>query len=231
MIERSQDDSAALPARNDSSDAEPDVYTRIRNDILGGALNAFERLKVRDLAERYAVSTNPVREALQQLRGEGLVVIVPNRGAHVRAIDEEFLRNISEIQAMLEPYMARWFVRHATHDDIEKLEQIQAEIEELNFTDTARNSKLDFQFHITIYGRHYNDQAIRSWKAHYDLLQVAMRKYPVSLGRQAAVMKEHRALIDAIKRQDADGVAATMTRHVDGSSQHMMEQVRSRVPA
>ncbi len=63
------------------------IYARIREDIIEGRIAADSRLKVRDLAARYDVSTNPVREALQQLRGEGFVVISPNRGARVRTID------------------------------------------------------------------------------------------------------------------------------------------------
>ncbi|WDR02658.1 GntR family transcriptional regulator [Devosia algicola] len=74
-----------------TSDSTGAVCAKIRNDILGGSLRAHDRLKVRDLAARYSVSTNPIREALHQLRGEGLVVITPNRGAQVRPLDESLL--------------------------------------------------------------------------------------------------------------------------------------------
>ena len=65
------------------------VYDRIRDEIVAGCLGPNERLKVSELAARYGTSTNPIREALQLLRGEGFVVIEPNRGARVRPIDEE----------------------------------------------------------------------------------------------------------------------------------------------
>lgn len=67
------------------------VYERIRDEIISGRLMPNERLKVSDLAARYGTSTNPVREALQQLRGEGFVVIEPNRG-RARAADRRKLR-------------------------------------------------------------------------------------------------------------------------------------------
>ena len=57
------------------------IYELIREDIIEGRLSANERLVVADLAERHGTSTNPVREALQQLRGEGFVILNPNRGA------------------------------------------------------------------------------------------------------------------------------------------------------
>ncbi|TGT34704.1 GntR family transcriptional regulator, partial [Mesorhizobium sp. M8A.F.Ca.ET.165.01.1.1] len=60
------------------------LYQLIREDIIEGRLAANERLVVTDLARRHGTSTNPVREALQLLRGEGFVIFAPNRGARVR---------------------------------------------------------------------------------------------------------------------------------------------------
>src|SRR6187402_3245911 len=79
------------------------VYERIRDEIISGRLGSNERLKVADLAAYYGTSTNPIREALQQLRGEGFVLIEPNRGARVRPIDEDFVRDIIEIEVLIEP--------------------------------------------------------------------------------------------------------------------------------
>jgi DNA-binding GntR family transcriptional regulator len=74
-----------------NDDVVPEVEARIseliREDILEGRLAANERLVVSNLAKRYRTSTNPIREALQQLRGEGFVTMTPNRGARVRPID------------------------------------------------------------------------------------------------------------------------------------------------
>ncbi|TIX44350.1 MAG: GntR family transcriptional regulator, partial [Mesorhizobium sp.] len=65
------------------------LYELIREDIIEGRLAANERLVVTDLARRHGTSTNPVREALQLLRGEGFVTFLPNRGARVRPIDQD----------------------------------------------------------------------------------------------------------------------------------------------
>ena len=100
------------------------VYELIREDIISGRLNPNERLKVAELAERYATSTNPVREALQQLRGEGFVVMEPNRGARVMPIDENFVRDIIEIEILVEASLTRWFVSIANDADIVELEAI-----------------------------------------------------------------------------------------------------------
>ena len=104
------------------------IYELIREDIVSGRLAANERLGVAELAERLSTSSNPVREALQQLRGEGFVVVTPNRGARVRPIDQDFVRDIYEIEMLLEPALTRWFVGMVTDADIAELERVQAEI-------------------------------------------------------------------------------------------------------
>src|SRR5689334_21221403 len=90
------------------------VYEMIREDIISGRLGPNERLKVADLAEHYQTSTNPVREALQQLPDEAFMLMEPNRGARVRPIDADFVRDIIEIEMLIEAALTRWFVTIAT---------------------------------------------------------------------------------------------------------------------
>lgn len=201
------------------------VFEMIREDIISGRLEPNARLKVAELAERYGTSTNPVREALQQLRGEGFVIMEPNRGARVVSIDESFVRDIIEIEVLIEPALTRWFVSIATDADIAALEAAQAEIEALNFADRAQHGRLDTRFHQLIYDRHYNRHAAELWWKHREILRAIARRFPTSLSRRAAVIAEHRELIARIKAQDADGAAAVVARHVEGSGRHIIEQM------
>ena len=203
------------------------VYALIRDDIISGRLGANERLKVADLAERHGTSTNPVREALQQLRGEGFVVMEPNRGARVRPIDEEFIRDIYEIEMLIEPALTRWFVGMVTDADIAELERIHAEIEANNFADPVKHGQLDTQFHSLMYGRHYNRHAADLWWKHREILRAVSRQFPMTLSRRAAVLREHRELIAEVKAGDADKAAAIIARHVEGSGRHILEQMRA----
>ena len=201
------------------------VYEMIREDIVSGRLGPNERLKVADLAEHYQTSTNPVREALQQLRGEGFVLIEPNRGARVRPIDADFVRDIIEIEMLIEPALTRWFVSIVSDADILELERIQAEIEALNFADPMLHGRLDTRFHQFIYDRHYNRHAAELWWKHREILRAISRRFPTSLSRRVAVIREHRELIERLKAQDADGAAAVVARHVEGSGRHIIEQM------
>ena len=132
------------------------IYKLIRDDIIQGRLAANSRLKISALAEFYGTSTNPIREALQQLRGEGFVLIEPNRGARVRPIDDDFIRDVYEIESLIEPYLAKSFVELATSNDIIKLEELHEEIAELNFLDPVIFTELDTRFHSMFYRKHYN---------------------------------------------------------------------------
>jgi DNA-binding GntR family transcriptional regulator len=209
-------------------DSGASIYERLRDDIIHGRLKANERLKVAELASRMGTSTNPVREALQQLRGEGFVIMEPNRGARVRPIDEEFVRDICEIEVLIEPALTRWFVGIATTGDIDDLERVQAEIEALNYADEEKHSDLDLQFHRLMYDRHYNRHAVDLWIRHRQILGAIGRGFPTSLSRQANVIGEHRQLIACIKVQDAEGAARVIGQHVEGSGRSIIERLRLR---
>lgn len=218
-------DSPANP-QMDTDQGETSVFELIRKDIISGVLGPNARLKVADLALRYQTSTNPVREALHKLSGEGFVIIEANRGARVRPIDEDFVRDITEIEVLLEPALTRWFVGIATEVDIARLESIQSEIEALNFADQILHGQLDTRFHQVIYDRHYNRHAAELWWRHREVLRAISGNFPTSLSRRSAVLREHRELIDAIRVQDVDRAAEIMARHVAGSGRNIIENMR-----
>lgn len=211
-----------------AADRAPTVYELIRDDIVAGRLAPNERLKATSLAERYGTSNNPVREALRQLRGEGFVVITPNRGARVRPMDGDFVRDISDIEMLLEPYFTRWFVEVATRSDIERLERIQARIEELAFADRERFSALDTEFHSVFYERHFNTHALEMWWRHREILGALSRHNRYAKWREDAIIDEHRRLIDAVRRHDVEEAARVVEMHVRGSGRHLVEQMQAR---
>lgn len=210
-----------------SSEGASSLYQLIRDDILEGRLKPNERLVVADLAERHGTSTNPVREALQLLRGEGFVIMEPNRGARVRPIDQDFVRDIYEIGALIEPALTRWFVGMATEQDIAELERLQGLIEQNNFADPLLHSELDTAFHTTMYERHYNRHAAALWWKYREVLRAISRRFGFTLARRAQVIAEHRELIACVKAQDADRAAAIIARHVEGSGRHILEHMRA----
>ena len=207
------------------------VYDLIRDDIISGRLEANSRLVVAELAERHTAPANAVREALQLLRSQGFVLIVHNKSARVRPIDQDFVRDVYEIGVLIEPSMVRWFVDMATPADIAELERIQGEIEANNFADPVLHSELDTQFHTVMYARHYNHLAAELWWRHREILRALGRRFNFTLSRRAQVIRDHRELIQCVKDGDGQRAANLIAAHVDGAGRHVLEQMRAATAA
>jgi DNA-binding GntR family transcriptional regulator len=204
------------------------IQELIQADIIEGRLEENVRLKVVELAERYGVSPIPIREALQRLEGEGLVVISSNRGARVRVLDEHFLRNIIEIIQLLEPYLIRGFVQVVRDEDIVELEAIQKRIEAAaNAGNFESFHQENGRFHACIYGRHFNDEALRILYQHRALRRTLTRKYPVNGARMRQSCQEHRKILEAILVGDAEVAAQAMAQHVERSNAYLLALLRS----
>ena len=100
-----------------------EVFHKIRNDILNGRYKEHEELKEIRIGKELGVSRTPVREALRQLELEGLVQIIPNRGAFVTGIQENDVRDIYAIRALLEGLCARWATERITPEQLEDMEE------------------------------------------------------------------------------------------------------------
>ena len=120
------------------------VFERLREDILSGVYKEKEELREASIGEEMGVSRTPVREALRQLELEGLVRIIPNKGAYVTGITQADVRDIYKIRSMLEGLCARWATRHITEAQMTELEEII----------------LLSEFHIKITDRRYNGNKI-----------------------------------------------------------------------
>ena len=100
------------------------VFHRIREDILSGKYKKNEELKEKTIGEELGVSRTPVREALRQLELEGLVTIIPNKGAYVVGLSVGDIQDIYEMRSVLEGLCAKRAAMKATQEQLEELEEI-----------------------------------------------------------------------------------------------------------
>ena len=114
----------------------------------------------------------------------------------------------------------------ASAEDIAELQRIQSEIEALNFSDKARHTELNHQFHETMYDRHYNRVAFGVWRQHREILGSISTRIPIAIGRQEAIITEHRALIAAIKAQDVAAAVTVLDQHIQDAGRHVVDQLR-----
>ena len=189
----------------------------IRSDIINGVFDAGLRLKIPDLCRRYGVSSIPIREALQQLQGEGLVVIMPNRGATVRSVDPVFVSEIYEVREAIDAAMARRFVELASADALAALERAQDEMERREEAgDVLGRHQADRDFHRVIFAGANNREAMLIVERQNNIINALRLGYGQSEVRRRQVRREHRALLDAIRRGDskrAGAIAASHARH------------------
>ena len=99
------------------------VFRTIRENILSGKYEPEEELKEKTIGEELGVSRTPVREALRQLELEGLVTIIPNKGAYVVGISQKDIRDIYEIRSRLEGLCAKWAAENITKEQLDELEE------------------------------------------------------------------------------------------------------------
>jgi len=202
------------------------LYETVLNDISSGVLKGGQRLKVAELAKRYGVSTSPVREVLRQMQGEGFVEISHNRGASVKKADAATIQNIFEILHLLEPYFVVWFADFAQPEMIAELEAIQQKILDTPVTDLQTFRKLDGAFHWAICKRHYNNIAAESWRRHRRALNIYAAKLRITPARYERIMQEHAELLTAFKANDVKHAEEVIRRHVAGSGEQMLQQMR-----
>ncbi|WP_447927305.1 GntR family transcriptional regulator [Vreelandella sp. EE27] len=216
-----------LPASVTDAAPRPDEISHtLRQDIISGVIPAGSFLKTQDLAQRYGVSINPIREALHRLSGEGFVILARNRSARVRVLDEAFIRNIFDIRALIEPYLIRLFVGHARQEDINRMYDIQKQIEAIEIGDQITLSRLDKAFHDISYSNHFNTEALAIRERHAQVVSGLGLRYPSSPARRNAQNTEHRRIIDAVAAADTESAASVVEEHARGAERHLIEQFR-----
>lgn len=213
---------------NQGSNLTARVYRQLRQEILSGRFQEGESLTEMSLAKELSVSRTPVREALRQLELEELVEIRPNRGAIVKGITPDDIRDIYEIRSVIEGMAADRAAREATTEEMDQLEEIldltQFYLDRGNY---EKLQSMDGRFHELLYNMCKNRMLRHILK---DLHNYVGRSRGASLkteGRARESIKEHRAVLEAIRKQDPLAARELMTQHVQNTSQNVMKIIFS----
>ena len=128
------------------------VFENLRTAILEGDLKAGQRLMEVQLAEQLGVSRTPIREAIRKLELEGLVVMLPRKGAYVANMSFKDLIDVLEIRSSLEGLAASLAAERLREEDISDLERVAKEFEKsVREADIDNVLKKDVEFHEKIF--------------------------------------------------------------------------------
>ncbi len=188
------------------------VFNRIREDILSGKYAQNEELKENTIGNELGVSRTPVREALRQLELEGLVNIIPNKGAYVTGITEKDIQDIYVIRSYLEGLCARWACEHISEEQLQELEEV-VYLSEFHIKKQHHEQvlELDNKFHELIYEAS-NSKILRHVLSDFHHYVQRIRKITLSKPERAEKSnEEHSAILEALRQRD--GVRAETLAH------------------
>ena len=200
------------------------VFQSIREDILSGRYEQNTELKEAAIGAELGVSRTPVREALRQLELEGLVTIIPNRGAYVNMITAMDVQDIYVIRSMLEGLCARWATQSITDEQLDSMEETLC----LSEYHTSKKNyeklyELDSLFHEQLYEAGGSRILNHILSDFHDYVKMVRKATISTSSRSVTSTEEHRAIFEAIKEKDPDKAEALAKEHV----KHTIESIQA----
>jgi len=204
----------------------------LRDLILAGALAAGSKLGEAELATRLDVSRTPVREALSRLAAEGLVEIVPNRGARVARWTDDDLQQIFELRLRLEPYAVGLAVPRLSDSDLDELDDLAHRMQNLGKPGRAQDLdgivQLNRQFHRTLINRAANPAPASSLLAVTHASVVNQNFHNYSSAALARSLAHHVEIVAAARAGNAEWANSVMRSHLYNARATMLPAANAR---
>ena len=194
------------------------VFNTLRKAILKGELKPGERLMEIALAERLGVSRTPVREAMRKLELEGLVVMIPRRGAQVANITEKDLNDVLEVRIALENLSIENACMRMTEEQLEELWNAEGNLVKLAEADVA--------FHEVIYKSSDNrrlNQVLNNLREQIYRYRV---EYLKDEETRKLLVKEHKEIYEAIKNRDVKSAKEISYQHIENQREAIIRSIR-----
>lgn len=199
------------------------VYHKIRDDILNGIYKDNEELREVAIGEELGVSRTPVREAFRQLELEGLIQIIPNKGAYVTGITVKDVQDIYMMRSKLEGLAARWAVENITEEQMNEMEEniylseFHAAKEHLE-----QLANLDNRFHEILYEACNSKMLKHQLQDFHEYVLRVRRRTLSEKKRSTASTEEHKAIMEAIKAKDPDRAELAANLHIENAYNNMV---------
>ena len=206
------------------------VFNTLRQAILRGEFKPGERLMEIQLANKLGVSRTPIREAIRKLELEGLVIMIPRKGAEVADITEKSLRDVLEVRKALEELAVQLACEKITQEELEELEKAGENFKKVlnRSKDITEVAEADVRFHDVIYMATDNQKLILL----LNNLREQMYRYRVEyLKREEAhpqLIAEHAAIIEYISKGEKKAATDVMCKHIDNQVTTVIDVIRTK---
>ena len=191
------------------------VFNTLRQAILRGEMEPGERLMEIQLAQKLGVSRTPIREAIRKLELEGLVIMIPRKGAEVAHITEKDMRDVLEVRCTLEELAVALACKNVTPERIMDLRAANKVFESAIVSkDVVNIVDADVQFHDTIYAMTDNDRHIQIINKLREQMYRYRLEYVKDARTHSILINEHNDIIQKLADKDVEGAKMFMRQHI-----------------
>ena len=195
-----------------------DLASKIRIDILTERMCPGEKLTEHSISENYGVSRTPVREAFKNLEAEGLVEMIPNRGAFVVGLTRNDICDLYVLRMQSEMQAVRWAIERRT---IEEMEAIEENFDFMRFYTERRDAKrmrsINSVFHKLIAAASHNRILTDNLSRIQDYIRYSSHVLPYHESALETILQEHDKVFSAFKANDPEAGALAMKKHIENS--------------
>jgi DNA-binding GntR family transcriptional regulator len=204
------------------------AYDLIKEKIFSRVLKPGQFVTQAELVKLLGVSLGPLREAIQQLMWEELVLVHPQRGIQIAQTNIRQVREAFQLRKILEKEAVRNFIENVSDENLGLLRKAINEIVRRNKAAAGDKTLLidvlnvDFTFHETIVNELNNDLIRQVYSRNFDKIRIAWLESAYTSEIVAPAMKEHSLILEAIKLRDIDAADRAVENHLDISLKRIM---------
>ena len=212
---------------NDYKPLREVIFNTLREAIIVGELKPGERLMEVQLAEKMGVSRTPVREAIRKLELEGLVNMLPRKGAHVANLSVKDIMDVLEVRASLDGLASALAASRITEEELKELKHVQTQFANYVEKDNLQGSiKKDVEFHDIIYRASRNDKLMQITSNLREQVQRFRVIYLKDYVSPREIIKEHAEIIEAISGKNTDIARMVAQKHIKNQEETIIKAIR-----
>ena len=203
------------------------VFNTLRQAILTGELKPGERLMEIHLANRLGVSRTPIREAIRKLELEGLVTMIPRRGAEVAQITEKSMNDVLEVRRALDALCVELACDRITKEELESLKRACDNFEfAVKTKDVKKIAQADVALHDIIVQATGNSRLIQLVNNLSEQMYRYRFEYIKDITQHERLVEEHRIIYQGIVNHDKETASQAAKLHIDNQKKAIIKQIR-----